>query len=45
VEQKATEDLFAHPEHPYTKILLDAVPNPLSGKKRRRASYAENQAH
>jgi oligopeptide transport system ATP-binding protein len=28
VEEGTTEDLFAHPAHPYTKVLLDAVPVP-----------------
>lgn len=36
VEKGKTEDLFANPAHPYTKILLDAVPRPAAGKKRER---------
>ncbi|WP_169566076.1 ABC transporter ATP-binding protein [Sneathiella limimaris] len=36
VEKGKTEDLFARPAHPYTRILLDAVPRPASGKKRER---------
>lgn len=27
VEQKSTPDLFAHPEHPYTQDLLNAIPS------------------
>ncbi|GLQ07973.1 ABC transporter ATP-binding protein [Sneathiella chinensis] len=36
VEKGKTEDLFARPAHPYTRILLDAVPQPAAGKKRDR---------
>jgi len=36
VEKGRTEDLFAAPAHPYTRILLDAVPHPAAGKKRKR---------
>ncbi len=36
VEKGRTEDLFASPAHPYTGILLDAVPKPAAGKKRKR---------
>ncbi|MBO6827633.1 MAG: dipeptide ABC transporter ATP-binding protein [Sneathiella sp.] len=36
VEKGRTEDIYANPAHPYTRILLDAVPNPASGKKRNR---------
>jgi len=36
VEKGRTEDLFASPAHPYTGILLDAVPKPAAGKKRDR---------
>nr|BAL57582.1 peptide/nickel transport system ATP-binding protein [uncultured Chloroflexota bacterium] len=28
VEQAATETLFAHPRHPYTQILMSAIPTP-----------------
>jgi oligopeptide/dipeptide ABC transporter ATP-binding protein len=28
VEIARTEDLFAHPKHPYTKVLLSAIPKP-----------------
>ncbi|MBE7636452.1 ATP-binding cassette domain-containing protein [Sneathiella sp. P13V-1] len=36
VEKGRTEDLYANPAHPYTRILLDAVPNPAAGKNRKR---------
>jgi peptide/nickel transport system ATP-binding protein len=36
VEKGKTEDLFKAPAHPYTRILLDAVPNPGGGKTRKR---------
>jgi peptide/nickel transport system ATP-binding protein len=36
VEKGRTEDLFNSPAHPYTKVLLDAVPKPASGRKRNR---------
>ncbi|WP_025899969.1 ABC transporter ATP-binding protein [Sneathiella glossodoripedis] len=36
VEKGRTEDLFKSPAHPYTKVLLDAVPKPASGRKRER---------
>ncbi len=36
VEKGRTEDLFNSPAHPYTKVLLDAVPKPASGRKRDR---------
>jgi len=36
VEKGRTEDIYSNPAHPYTRILLDAVPNPASGKKRNR---------
>jgi peptide/nickel transport system ATP-binding protein len=28
VEQGATEDVLRHPKHPYTQLLLSAVPDP-----------------
>ncbi|PHQ71991.1 MAG: peptide ABC transporter ATP-binding protein [Sneathiella sp.] len=42
VEKGRTEDLFSAPAHPYTRILLDAVPKPGSGKKRDRIKLAGN---
>lgn len=42
VEKGRTEDLFASPAHPYTKILLDAVPKPAAGKKRDRIRLTGN---
>jgi oligopeptide/dipeptide ABC transporter ATP-binding protein len=32
VEQSSVHDIFSHPRHPYTKMLLEAVPKP--GRKR-----------
>ncbi len=34
VEQGPTRQLFANPAHPYTQALLDAVPQPVPGRKR-----------
>ncbi|MEP3248134.1 MAG: oligopeptide/dipeptide ABC transporter ATP-binding protein [Sneathiella sp.] len=42
VEKGRTEDLFARPAHPYTRILLDAVPKPAAGKKRDRIRLSGN---
>jgi len=36
VEEAETDELFAHPCHPYTKVLLSAVPNPNPHIKRNR---------
>ncbi|MCJ7833935.1 ATP-binding cassette domain-containing protein [Cuneatibacter sp. NSJ-177] len=36
VEWSDTEDLFAHPLHPYTQALLSAVPVPKVGQKKQR---------
>jgi ABC-type oligopeptide transport system ATPase subunit len=38
VEEAARQDLFANPRHPYTRTLLDAVPQMGRGKRRRRAA-------
>ena len=42
VEKGRTEDLFNKPAHPYTRILLDAVPRPGTGKKRERIKLEGN---
>lgn len=42
IERCATDELFAHPLHPYTKALLSAVPEPrLTGKKHREIIHGE----
>ena len=47
VEKAPSEELFAHPCHPYTKALLSAIPkpNPKSEKKRQRILYNPSTAH
>ncbi len=47
VEKASSEELFAHPMHPYTKALLSAIPkpNPRSEKKRQRVLYNPSEAH
>ncbi len=47
VELATSEELFAHPLHPYTKSLLSAipVPDPLAEKKRRRILYNPIASH
>lgn len=35
VEQGATGDVFNNPQHDYTKALVDAVPKPFSGRRKR----------
>ncbi len=42
VEKGRTEDLFSTPAHPYTRILLDAVPKPVAGQKRERIRLTGN---
>ena len=41
VELASSDELFAHPMHPYTKSLLSAIPlpDPISEKKRTRITY------
>ncbi len=41
VELASSEELFAHPMHPYTKSLLSAIPlpDPIYEKQRKRISY------
>jgi len=41
VELADSDELFAHPAHPYTKSLLSAIPlpDPILAKSRRRVSY------
>ena len=47
VEKASSEELFAHPMHPYTKALLSAIPkpNPKSEKKRVRILYDPATTH
>lgn len=44
VERAATRDLFLRPAHPYTRLLLEAVPRPLV-RRERRAATAEVGEH
>ena len=41
VEMGTSEELFAHPFHPYTRALLSAIPlpDPITEKNRKRTSY------
>ena len=41
VEMASSDELFAHPMHPYTKSLLSAIPlpDPISEKERERITY------
>ena len=47
VEKASTEELFAHPLHPYTRSLLSAIPrpNPLTERKRKRIPYVPEENH
>ncbi|RUW79813.1 MAG: ABC transporter ATP-binding protein [Mesorhizobium sp.] len=33
VEDGTVADIFAQPKHPYTRLLIDSIPNPASGKR------------
>ncbi|MEI2687220.1 MAG: ABC transporter ATP-binding protein [Cypionkella sp.] len=41
VEQAATEQLFADPKHPYTRMLLETIPNVRNPKRQREAPVGE----
>ncbi|MEI4485353.1 ABC transporter ATP-binding protein [Frigidibacter sp. MR17.14] len=41
VEEAATEDLFADPQHPYTRLLLDTIPDLRAPKRDRAPSGGE----
>mgnify|MGYP003522056066 CR=1 FL=1 len=47
VEMASSDELFAHPLHPYTRALLSAIPkpDPLSEKKRKRIVYNPAKEH
>lgn len=47
VELATSEELFAHPLHPYTKSLLSAIPkpNPIIERERIRIVYKPNEIH
>ncbi len=47
VELATSDELFAHPLHPYTKSLLSAIPlpDPISEKKRKRITYNPLASH
>ena len=47
VELTSSDELFAHPLHPYTKSLLSAIPlpDPHAEKRRTRVSYNKLEAH
>ena len=47
VELATSEELFAHPLHPYTKSLLSAIPypDPHYEKTRKRIEYVPAKAH
>ncbi len=42
VEQAPTAEIFANPQHPYTKALLEAAPRLGRGRRRRRGSLSGN---
>lgn len=44
VEHTSTRELFRRPLHPYTRVLLDAIPIPDPSKKRRRRTLAQGEA-
>lgn len=33
VEEGTVADIFSEPKHPYTKLLIESIPNPATGKK------------
>ncbi|RUU03477.1 ABC transporter ATP-binding protein [Mesorhizobium sp. USDA-HM6] len=33
VEDGTVAEIFARPKHPYTRLLIDSIPNPVNGKK------------
>ena len=41
VEQAATETLFADPKHPYTRLLLETIPNVHAPRRRRQVQTGE----
>lgn len=41
VEQAVTEQLFANPKHPYTRMLLETIPNVRNPKRQREAPTGE----
>ena len=47
VEKASSDELFAHPLHPYTRALLSAIPkpNPRSERKRKRIIYDPASVH
>lgn len=47
VELATSDELFAHPLHPYTKSLLSAIPkpNPIIERTRERIVYKPNEVH
>ena len=47
VELASSDELFAHPLHPYTRALLSAIPkpDPLSEKERKRFLYVPSKEH